>query len=133
MDALIHQHTFIVLNAFFLGMDSQPNFICFGSHVFPGSRYNEIFVWRTWHTLVANDLLWMCILRDFFWNCIQSKLTIAHGSHVFYGIDLSDQDKISIFFLHNPIEVFTKRMVRIDHLHIQDVILKLYAFKPYFS
>jgi hypothetical protein len=38
MDALIHQHTIIVLNAFFGGMDSQPNFICFRNHVFPGSR-----------------------------------------------------------------------------------------------
>jgi hypothetical protein len=52
-----------------------------------------------------------------------SKPRIAHVGHVLAGM----RQKLD-FFLHDLIEVFTKRLVPIDLLHIPDLILKLYVF-----
>ena len=40
---------------------------------------------------------------------------------------LQNETKVG-FFLHDLIEVLTKRLVPIDLLHIPDLILKLYVF-----
>ena len=130
----------------FFWMHSQPNFICFGSHVFPGSRYNEIFMWRTWHTLVAVNSKWFTLdvysKRRFFFYFIWLKLRIAHGSHVFCRIktkNLFAWPHRSLYqkigsnrsFAHSRLDskiMFLSRISLnlIENLKIQKFIVKLY-------
>jgi hypothetical protein len=58
--------------------------IIHGSHVFPGSRWNQIFMWRTWHTLVALNSKRFTL--DMYLRGEDFQPRIAHGGHVFAGM-----------------------------------------------
>ena len=94
--------------------------IIHGSHVFPGSRWNEIFMWRTWHTLVALNSKRFTLVVYF-------KRRFSTKNCTWWPCFCRNETKFW-FFLHDLIEVFTERLVPIDLLHIPDLILKLYGF-----